>query len=293
MNWLNLHHLKYFLIIAEEGSISAASKKLFVGQPALSAQLKLFEEYLGFMLFKRIGKKMQITPEGEYVLRYARAIKQLEDELISNLGHAKESGIKEFTLGAQESVPKTIIALAISAISSIPSLKLKVIEGTGEELFGLLTAGKIDFFLGNFRPMDEAKEMFYSSLAKEKVSIWGSKKFAKLKKNFPNSLSGTRFVLPGFQNPIRHDFEKFMLELGLNFEVSIEAQDTALLKELAVRGEGLIIMGEESASAWVNAGSLIKIGSIPKLTEEYWLGMVRKKLDNEQQKLIIKAIGQS
>jgi LysR family transcriptional activator of nhaA len=291
MNWLNLHHLKYFLIIAEEGSISAASKKLLVGQPALSSQLKQFEEYLGLKLFNRLGRRMILTPEGEYVLKYARAIKQLEDELISNLGHASEAGVVEFILGAQESVPKSMIAHAVLAIKAVPHVKVKVIEGTGEELFTFLVGGKIDFFLGNFRPMDEGKEMIYASLAKEQVSIWGAKVYSKLKKNFPQSLKGERFVLPGFQNPLRHDFEKFMLEMGLTFEVAIEAQDTALLKELAVRGQGLIVMGEESTSTWVDAGKLIKVGSIPKLSEEYWLGMVRKKIDNEHQKMIIKAIG--
>jgi LysR family transcriptional activator of nhaA len=291
MNWLNLHHLKYFLAIAEEGSISSASKKLLVGQPALSAQLKQFEDYLDFKLFNRTGKKMILTPEGEYVLKYARAIKQLEDELISNLGHARDSGVKEYILGAQESVPKSIIANAISAISSLSSVKLKVHEGTGEQLFALLMEGKIDFFLGNFRPMDETKEMIYLSLAKENVSVWGSKKFAKLRKNFPESLAANRFVLPGFQNPLRHDFEKFMLELGLSFDVCIEAQDTALLKELASRDQGLLIMGDQSVESWVNAGKLIRIGTIPKLSEEYWLGMVKKKIDTDQQKLIMKAIG--
>jgi LysR family transcriptional activator of nhaA len=291
VNWLNLHHLKYFLVIAEEGSISAASKKLLVGQPALSAQLKQFEDYLNFKLFDRTGKKMILTPEGDYVLKYARAIKQLEDELISNLGHARESGVKEYILGAQESVPKSIIANAVSAIDSLTPVKLKVHEGTGEQLFSLLVDGKIDFFLGNFRPMDETKEMIYLSLAKEKVSVWGAKKFAKLRKNFPASLAGNRFVLPGFQNPLRHDFEKFMLELGLSFEVGIEAQDTALLKELAAREQGLLVMGDESVESWINAGKLVRIGTIPGLSEEYWLGMVKKKIDTEEQKLIMKAIG--
>ncbi len=291
MNWLNLHHLKYFLVIAEEGSISAASKKLLVGQPALSAQLKQFEDYLDLKLFQRTGKKMLLTPEGDYVLKYARAIKQLEDELISNLGHARQSGVRELILGAQESVPKSIIAKALSAIGSLSSTKLKVLEGTGEELFGLLMEQKIDFFLGNFRPMDETKEIIYLSLAKEKVSVWGARKFFKLRKNFPASLAGSRFVLPGFQNLLRHDFEKYMLELGLGFEVGIEAQDTALLKELAAREEGLIVMGDESVESWVHSGRLVRIGTVPGLSEEYWLGMVKKKIDTDQQKLIIKAIG--
>lgn len=286
---MNLHHLKYFLVIADEGSLSSASRKLLVGQPALSAQLKSFEEWLGFPLFTRSGKRLKITPVGEFVLKYARAIKNLEEELLVNLQHANELGKKELVLGAQESVPKTIVAHAVTNIKNVKPIRLKVIEGTGEELFTLLNQGKIDFFIGNFKPLSQSKEMVYLSLAKEKVSVWGSKQFSKLSKEFPQSLAGKPFILPGLQNPIRHDFERIMLQAGLDFDVSIEAQDTALQKELAARGEGLLLMGEESVDAWVSAGRLVKIGSLSGLHEQYWLGMVKRTLDNEYLKSIMGA----
>lgn len=289
MSWMNLHHLKYFLTIAEEGSLSGASKKLLVGQPALSAQLKSFEEWLGVDLFYRTGKKLQITPAGEYVLKYARAIKNLEEELILNLQHGDNMLKPELVLGAQESVPKSIMAHTISVIRQVRPVKLKVLEGTGEELFSLLTTGKIDFFIGNFKPMSEGKEMFYLSIGKEQVAVWGAKKFDKLKKDFPMSLAGKSFVLSGFQNPIRHDFERFMLQHGYDFEVGIEAQDTALQKELAARGEGLLLLGDESAKAWVSAGRLVRLGYLPNLNEQYWLGMVKRTIDNEYVKAIMNA----
>ena len=114
--WMNLQHLKYFLTIAEEGTLSAASAKLLVGQPALSAQLKQLEDWLGVELFERRGKRLHITPTGEYVLKYARAIKGLEDELVSNMAHAEDTGFKVITLGIQESVPKTIMANTITML---------------------------------------------------------------------------------------------------------------------------------------------------------------------------------
>jgi LysR family transcriptional regulator, transcriptional activator of nhaA len=287
MKWMNLHHLKYFLVIAEEGSLSGASKKLLVGQPALSSQLKQFEDWLGNQLFEREGKRLRITPFGEYVMKYAKAIKDLEDELLFNLPHADEIAKRELILGAQESVPKSILAEAMTKILQVPSVKLKVVEGTGDELFQLLIAGKIDLFIGNFRPMNERKEMMYVSLGKEEVSVWGSKNFLSLKKNYPKSLDGIPFILPGFQNPVRHDFEKYMLQLGLSFQVCIEAQDTALQKELASRADGLVVLGDESAKAWVKAGRLFKIGNLPGIKEEYWLGMAKKAIDNERIKQII------
>lgn len=289
MQWMNLHHLKYFLIIAEEGSLSAASKKLLVGQPALSAQLKQFEEWLGSELFFRRGKKLVITPTGEYVLKYAKAIKNLEDELVSNLNHAEEISQKVLTFGVQESVPKSVLSKGICAIRKVKPVQIKVIEGTGEGLFPLLVEGKIDIFIGNFRPMSASKEVFYNSLGRENVAIWGSKDYLKLKKNFPQSLEGMKFILPGFQNQLRHEFEKYMLQSGYGFEVAIEAQDTALQKELASRGEGLVVLGNESAENWVTSGKLFKIGDL-SLKEEYWLGMVRKKIDNDYMKEILSVI---
>ena len=288
MKWMNLNHLRYFMVIAEEGSLSAASKKLLVGQPALSAQLKQFEDWLGFNLFDRVGKKLILTNRGEYVLKYAKVIRSVEEELIANLGHAGDVIKQELTVGAQESVPKSILADTISRMNFNRQTKFKIIEGTGDELFHLLLNHKIDFFIGNFRPMNESKEMLYLSLGKEIVSVWGSKDFLPLKKNFPASLDKSSFVLAGFQNQLRHDFERFMLQSGLEFEVPIEAQDTALLKEFAARGEGMVLLGDESAKAWAKAGQLHKIGTLNGVKEEYWLGMVKRNLDNEFIKKIMK-----
>lgn len=284
---MNLHHLKYFLTIVEEGSLSSAAKKLLVGQPALSTQLKTFEKWLGVELFKRTGKRLHITPYGEFVLKYAREIKNLEEEMLVNLQHADNMGKKELVLGAQESVPKTIIADVITKIKKIRPIRLKVFEGTGDELFSSLTQGRIDFFVGNFKPLNQGKEMFYIQLAKERVSVWASKSFSPLKKGFPHSMDGKPFILPGLQNSIRHDFEKVMMQKGIGFEVSIEAQDTALQKELAARGEGLLLMGEDSVRVWVNSGRLIKIGDFPEIHEQYWLGMVKRTIDNDYIKSIM------
>lgn len=290
MKWMNLQHLKYFLTIAEEGSLSAASKKLLVGQPALSTQLKQLEAWFGQDLFERRGKRLHLNQNGEYVVRYARAIKALEDELVSSFGHAGDETFTEMTLGIQESVPKTIMANVITHLRKTNDIHVKVTEGNGEELFALLTTGKIDGFVGNFRPMSSNKEIIYTSIGKEKLCLWGVKKDLPLQKKFPLSLDGARFILPGFKNQLRHDFERYMLEEGLKFEVAIEAEDTALQKELASRGEGLLILGEDSVNSWVKSNLLYKIGELPNMREEYWFGMLKKKLDNRMIREVLLAL---
>lgn len=61
---MDTHRLKYFLRIAEQGSITGAAASLGIAQPALSRQIRLLEEDLGVALFRRTRRGVQLTEEG-------------------------------------------------------------------------------------------------------------------------------------------------------------------------------------------------------------------------------------
>ena len=77
----NYHHLYYFYVIAQEGSIVKATKQLNLAQPTLSAQLKQFENFLNVQLFIRENRRLVLTEEGHRVLSYARMIFDIGQEL--------------------------------------------------------------------------------------------------------------------------------------------------------------------------------------------------------------------
>ena len=58
-------HIEYVLTIVREGSITAASRKLYVSQPSLSQTIKLIERNLGAEIFNRRTEPISITPAGE------------------------------------------------------------------------------------------------------------------------------------------------------------------------------------------------------------------------------------
>src|SRR5215213_7880271 len=62
---MDTHRLKYFLRIADEGSITRAAGVLGIAQPALSRQVRLLEEDLGVTLFRRTRRGVELTEEGE------------------------------------------------------------------------------------------------------------------------------------------------------------------------------------------------------------------------------------
>ena len=71
---MNLLYLKYAVEVAACGSINKAAEKLYIGQPNLSRAIKELESSLGVTIFGRSSKGMEITPDGEIFLGYAKAI---------------------------------------------------------------------------------------------------------------------------------------------------------------------------------------------------------------------------
>lgn len=81
MRWLNYHHLLYFWTVARTGSIAAASRELYVSQPAICSQIKALEAQLEVTLFARVGRGLELTEAGKTAFEYAGRIFQLGDEL--------------------------------------------------------------------------------------------------------------------------------------------------------------------------------------------------------------------
>ncbi|MEQ8890040.1 MAG: LysR family transcriptional regulator, partial [Sandaracinaceae bacterium] len=81
MDWLNYHHLFYFWMTVKEGTVTAAAKKLRLAQPTVSEQLKSLEESLGEQLFRRAGRRLELTEVGQVVFRYADEIFALGREM--------------------------------------------------------------------------------------------------------------------------------------------------------------------------------------------------------------------
>ena len=78
---LTLRQLKVFEAVARCGNFSRASTELHLTQPAVSMQIKQLEENAGLALFEQLGKKIYLTPAGQEMHHYCRAIAQQLDEV--------------------------------------------------------------------------------------------------------------------------------------------------------------------------------------------------------------------
>jgi DNA-binding transcriptional LysR family regulator len=82
---IDIRTLRSLISVVDTGSITETARRLGRTQPAITLQLQRLEEVTGKVLFNHEGRRMQLTPEGDMVLSYAKSILRLHDELLSRL----------------------------------------------------------------------------------------------------------------------------------------------------------------------------------------------------------------
>jgi DNA-binding transcriptional LysR family regulator len=86
-------HIEYVLTIAREGSITAASRKLYVSQPSLSQTIKLIERNLGAEIFNRRTEPISMTPAGEMYIEAAQKVLAIEEALRQEIGRMNRDAV--------------------------------------------------------------------------------------------------------------------------------------------------------------------------------------------------------
>ena len=281
MTWLNYHHLYYFWITAKEGSISSASKKLGIGQPTISTQIKNLEESLGQGLFKRRGQGLALTEAGTVVLDYANQIFSLGNELLEVIKDRTFSRRSHVQFGALDSVPKSLVQSMIHFAQKISPCTITILEGDGDHLFRELQAHRLDLGISNFPPATGNTRQYFSRLLAElPISIFSTKKFQSLKRQFPKSLQSQPFIMPSLHSKLRHDLNHFFHVNNITVDVVIETQDTSIQKLLGNDGMGLIPLPDFAGKELVKEGKLIKLGTLREVTEDFWLVSSPRKISN-------------
>ena len=142
---MDIKQLKYFIAIAEEGSISKAAKRLHMAQPPLSQQLKAMESELGVELFERSTRKLEITSSGQAMYHKAKQILKLMDIAIKEVKDISDGLAGKLSIGTGSAAGATFLPQIISNFhSKFPNISFEIIDEDTPRIIELLSKGFID-----------------------------------------------------------------------------------------------------------------------------------------------------
>lgn len=194
---MDLKSLRYFLAIADEGSISAAAESLNLSQPNISRQMTLLEKELGAKLFERGSRRIVLTEEGMLLRRRAVEILQLADTAVTEIGSAGKDVIGTVRIGCGETDAMRVVARAIRRFSEThPMVRFELHSGNAEDVSDLLERGLVDFGV-LIEPTDKTR---YDYLSFPTDIRWGAlvrrdDPLARLYGVSPSDISGRRVIV--------------------------------------------------------------------------------------------------
>lgn len=146
---INYELYKVFYYVATLSSFSEASKKLFISQSAVSQSVKTLEKKLNQTLFIRSTKKVQLTPEGELLLRHIEPavnfIQRGERQLLDTTPSAGQ-----LRIGASDTICRYFLVPFIEKFhQAFPGVHIKVTNATSIRCVELLNNGQVDFIVAN------------------------------------------------------------------------------------------------------------------------------------------------
>jgi DNA-binding transcriptional LysR family regulator len=246
------------IAVAENASFTRASQQLYVAQSAISRKIKMLEEELGEPIFKRVNRKIYVTPAGETLLRYARRIfldmrnAKLE---ISEIAHIERGQLR---VGAGMLACTYIIPPVLEKFKALhPRIDLEVITAPTDTLLSKLNDNLIE--LGVFTlPIKHADLQVVPLITEEMVVVTSPKHpvLSQRSKINAEELQDYPLILFPKGARTRNVLEGFFHDVGIAPRIVMEAENVALIKPLVKIDMGISIIPLRSVSEELERGEL-------------------------------------
>lgn len=280
--WLNYHHLQYFWHVGREGSMAAASRSLHVGVPTISAQVKQLETALGQELFRRRGRRLELTDAGRVAFEFAEEIFARGQELLGALRGAGHPG-ETFRVGVSDALPKTVAwALLRPALEGEHPPRLVAQEGAPEDLLADLARHRLDVVLSD-APIPPGVDVraFNHRLGESGTTFFAAPAGAQaLRRRFPESLDGARLLMPGPRSALRRSVEHWLEDRALRPEIVGEFDDGALLKVAGAEGLGVFPAPSVARDEICRRHGVRVVGDAPDCVERFYAISVERRLQH-------------
>ncbi|CAM4353959.1 LysR family transcriptional regulator [Paenibacillus tarimensis] len=143
-----LEELHIFAVVVEQSSLNKASVQLNLSQPALSRKIAKLEEELGVELFRRVGKRLELTKLGQLTYDYALEMRQRHFRFLQSLSEFGYAAKTSLMIGASLTTLQTTLPDLIQVLHEAhPEVDIKAVTGKTHEIVSLVRENKADMGL--------------------------------------------------------------------------------------------------------------------------------------------------
>lgn len=260
--------LECIVMIATEGSITKAAKKLFVGQSALSQMLSHTESELGVQLFERTPSHLLPTMDGEIFLSAARQVLEIQRTTLSRFKEHDHQSSGILSVGMSQTRSWLFAPLIFPKyIEAFPCVKISYVEGSEDELSRQLLGAKLSmmFTINAFKNPD----FDYTTVRTEKMLLAVSCEKARaldreaLKKFDLSCLQKVPFVLMRSGNGLRDTTDRIFQDAKIMPPTAFESSSMDVCFQMAALGTGATIIPDSLYTGHKYKG-LAEVFPLPK-----------------------------
>jgi LysR family transcriptional activator of nhaA len=229
---LNLNHLRYFYVTAQMKSVTKAAEALSISQPSLSQQLNAFEENVGFPLYYRNGRGLDLTPKGKLLYEKAAGVFVNVDDITNFIEKKRPLDQDLYSVAVCDEIERPFVAEIIGKLMhSKEQIKYDIISKPQFEITAEFYASKHDLMLTN-RPLKKATPVKIFNFPVNIVTAQEGDIVHKVKENNAKAiLSGLseKLVLPSHGLSLREELDDYLYDSNLDSQVAFESNILACI----------------------------------------------------------------
>ncbi len=274
MHQLNLNHLYYFWIIAKEGSVRKAAKKLHLSQPTLSDQLRTLEARLGKELFERKNNRLHLTPLGQKTLEHCTQM-FIEGEKILSLVNEENKQRRNYVVGILPELPRPLVFDILLPLINLENSYVSIIQDEYRHIVQDLSGGKLDFILTT-HPIPELPKTYTQKEIRFQDHIIVCNKHL-YRKNLTKFFEQTPFVSYTKESSVNEIIEKYFKRKKVEIHKICEVDDLGLMKMITMKKDAFCIVPRSSVEIEIQKEQLAILDEIPNLRSS--INVVYKDLE--------------
>ena len=172
---LSVRRLEVFRLVVEERSVTRAAEVLMIAQPAVSAQIRALESWVGAPLFIRRGNRLVLTETGERTAAWAKKVLASAAQIRRDVGDLASGETGRVIIASSMAVGTYLVPPALAALShDRPRADITVAVARPDEVIHGVDTGEFDFAVLNWDERDIPDSMTFELLLESRLAVFAS-----------------------------------------------------------------------------------------------------------------------